>query len=77
METNRRFYCDERTEVETAEGRVRGAFLNDHYYFRGIPYANARRFEMPEPMPHSSLCSDTGSCPRTSSASTSTSGQGR
>ncbi|MBP1554800.1 MAG: carboxylesterase/lipase family protein [Oscillospiraceae bacterium] len=52
MEINRRFYCDERTEVETAEGRIRGAFLNDHYYFRGIPYATAKRFEMPEPMPH-------------------------
>lgn len=37
---NRRFYCDERTVVETVEGRVMGCFLNDHYCFRGIPYAN-------------------------------------
>jgi len=49
---NRRFYCDDRTVVETAEGRIRGAFLNDHYYFRGIPYATAERYEMPRPMEH-------------------------
>ena len=46
---NRRFYCDDRTVVETASGKVRGCFLNDHYYFRGIPYAKAKRFQMPEP----------------------------
>ena len=49
---NRRFYCDARTEVETVEGKVRGCFLNDHYYFRGIPYATAERYEMPKPMEH-------------------------
>ena len=49
---NRRFYCDDRTVVETAEGKVRGCFLNDHYYFLGIPYAEAKRFRMPEPVPH-------------------------
>ena len=47
---NRRFYCDARTEVETVEGRVRGCFLNDHYYFRGIPYATAERYKSPKPM---------------------------
>ena len=52
METNRRFYSDSRTEVETAEGTVRGCFLNDHYYFRGIPYATAERFRSPKPMEH-------------------------
>ncbi len=52
METNRRFYSDSRTEVETAEGIVRGCFLNDHYYFRGIPYATAERFKAPRPMEH-------------------------
>jgi len=41
---NRRFYCDERTEVMTAAGKVRGCFLNDLYYFRGIPYAEAERY---------------------------------
>ena len=49
---NRRFYCDARTEVETVEGRVRGCFLNDHYYFRGIPYATAERYRSPKPMEH-------------------------
>lgn len=47
---NRRFYCDDRTIVETSAGKVRGCFLNDHYYFRGIPYAEAKRFQMPEPV---------------------------
>ena len=41
---NRRFYCDERTVVETVEGRVMGCFLNDHYYFRVIPYATAEKY---------------------------------
>ncbi|MBR4928374.1 MAG: carboxylesterase family protein, partial [Oscillospiraceae bacterium] len=49
---NRRFYCDDRTVVDTAAGKVRGCFLNDHYYFRGIPYARAKRFQMPEPVEH-------------------------
>ena len=49
---NRRFYCDARTEVETVEGRVRGCFVNDLYYFRGIPYATAERYRMPKPMDH-------------------------
>ena len=52
MKANRRFYSDSRTEVETAEGTVRGCFLNDHYYFRGIPYATAERFRSPRPMEH-------------------------
>ena len=49
---NRRFYCDDRTVVEIDAGKVRGCFLNDHYYFRGIPYARAKRFQMPEPVEH-------------------------
>ncbi len=49
---NRRFYCDDRTVVETAAGKVRGCFLNDLYYFRGIPYAEAKRYEMPVPVDH-------------------------
>ncbi len=49
---NRRFYCDERTEVMTAAGKVRGCFLNDHYYFRGIPYAEAERYEPPKAIEH-------------------------
>ncbi len=49
---NRRFYCDVRTEVRTAAGTVRGCFLNDHYYFRGIPYATAERYRSPVPVDH-------------------------
>ena len=49
---NRRFYCDERTEVMTAAGKVRGCFVNDLYYFRGIPYAEAERYEAPKPIEH-------------------------
>ena len=49
---NRRFYCDERTEVMTAAGKVRGCFVNDLYYFRGIPYAEAERYESPKPIEH-------------------------
>ena len=49
---NRRFYCDDRTVVEIDSGKVRGCFLNDHYYFRGIPYAEAKRWQMPEPVKH-------------------------
>ena len=49
---NRRFYCDDSTVVETAAGKVRGCFLNDHYYFRGIPYVDAKRYQMPTPVEH-------------------------
>ena len=38
--------------VETVEGKVMGCLLNDHYYFRGIPYATAERYKMPKPMEH-------------------------
>ena len=38
---NRRFYCDARTEVETVEGKVRGCFVNDLYYFSGPRYDTA------------------------------------
>ena len=47
---NRRFYCDDSTTVQINSGKVRGCFLNDHYYFRGIPYAEAERYEMPKPI---------------------------
>ncbi|MBR3355743.1 MAG: carboxylesterase family protein, partial [Oscillospiraceae bacterium] len=47
---NRRFYCDDSTTAQINSGKVRGCFLNDHYYFRGIPYAEAERYEMPKPV---------------------------
>jgi len=46
---NRSFFCDDRTIVEIDTGKVRGCFHNGVYYFRGIPYAKAERFMMPEP----------------------------
>jgi len=46
---NRSFYCDDRTIVEVNTGKVRGCFHNGVYYFRGIPYAKAERYMMPEP----------------------------
>lgn len=47
MRTN--FFCDDRTTVQIDAGKVRGAFHNGIYYFRGIPYAQAKRFHMPTP----------------------------
>lgn len=48
MEKN--FCCDfDFPVVETTFGKVRGYFLNDLFYFRGIEYAAARRFMLPEP----------------------------
>ena len=49
---NRRFYCNDSTTVQINSGKVRGCFLNDHYYFRGIPYAEAERYEMQSLSPH-------------------------
>ena len=36
--------------VRTNRGEIRGYFMNDMFYFRGIPYAKASRFMLPEPM---------------------------
>ena len=46
----RDYYCDDRTVVQIDAGKVRGAFLNGVYYFRGIPYAEAERFLPPRPV---------------------------
>lgn len=45
---NRKFFCDDSTIVQLTSGKVRGCYCNDSYYFRGIPYAEAERYEMPK-----------------------------
>lgn len=43
----KRFYCDERTIVDTKQGKMQGFFTDDLYIFKGIPYAKAERFCAP------------------------------
>lgn len=53
-----RFQFDDRTAVvETTKGKVRGYILKDIYVFKGIPYAKAKRFHAPEPVPAWMMCS--------------------
>ena len=41
--------------TDTAYGKVRGFIDDGTYTFRGIPYAKADRFEMPEAQSHLTL----------------------
>ena len=43
----RKFYSGADTTVMTAEGLLKGFFLDDVYTFHGIKYADAERFQMP------------------------------
>lgn len=45
------FICDETTIVKTESGSVQGYFCEDLYIFKGIPYAQAKRFQKPEKVP--------------------------
>ena len=45
----RKFHSSDDTVVKTAEGLLRGFFLDDLYIFHGIKYADAERFQMPTP----------------------------
>ena len=45
-------YDNENTVVTTEKGKLRGFFSRGVYYFYGIKYANAKRFQMPEPVEH-------------------------
>jgi len=46
----RKFICnDVDTVVRTAQGKLRGYKWGDMYYFRGVKYAEAARFMMPQP----------------------------
>ncbi len=48
---NKDFICDfDYPVVETRRGKIRGYVLNGLFYFRGVPYASARRFALPEPV---------------------------
>ena len=46
----RDFRCTSDTVAKTADGLLRGFFLDDLYIFQGIKYADARRFRAPEPV---------------------------
>jgi len=44
--------CDpDNPVVQTPKGKLRGLIVDGTYIFRGIQYATARRFHMPEPIP--------------------------
>ena len=43
----KRFMSDERTQVMTAAGIVRGYLYDGIYVFKGMPYARAQRFQKP------------------------------
>ena len=47
----KRFMSDERTQVMTAAGIVRGYLYDGIYVFKGVPYARAQRFQKPEDTP--------------------------
>ncbi len=46
----RDFRCASDTVARTADGLLRGFFLDDLYIFQGIRYAEARRFQAPQPV---------------------------
>lgn len=46
-----RFICDyDKPVVATTSGKIRGYFMDDVYYFKGVPYAEAERFMPPHPV---------------------------
>ncbi len=46
----RDFRCGADTVAKTADGALRGFFLDGLYIFQGIKYADARRFQAPQPV---------------------------
>ena len=42
------FYFDDVPVLETTGGKLKGYYYNGEYIFKGIPYAEAKRFQMPE-----------------------------
>ncbi len=45
------FRMDDEAAVQTKAGKLQGYFFDGVYIFKGIPYAQAKRFRMPEPIP--------------------------
>ena len=41
------FQYDEVPVLETTSGKLKGYFYDGEYIFKGIPYAQAERFQMP------------------------------
>ena len=46
----RNFNYDDVPVVETQSGLLKGYSMDQVYIFKGIPYAQAKRFHMPEPV---------------------------
>ena len=46
----RDFRCSSDTVAKTADGSLRGFFLDGLYIFQGVKYADARRFRAPQPV---------------------------
>jgi len=46
----KRFEYDTIPAVQTTAGKLRGYFFDKTYVFKGIPYAQAKRFQMPQPV---------------------------
>lgn len=46
----KRFEYDNVPPVRVAEGLLKGYLYDDIYIFKGVPYAKAKRFHMPEPV---------------------------
>jgi para-nitrobenzyl esterase len=46
----RDFRCNAETVAKTADGALRGFYLDGLYIFQGIKYADAKRFHAPEPV---------------------------
>lgn len=44
----KKFYCDERTIVDTKQGKLQGFFTDGLYIFKGVQYAKAERFCAPQ-----------------------------
>ena len=42
------FRYDDVPIVNTTSGKLKGYFWEGEYIFKGIPYAQAKRFQMPE-----------------------------